>query len=98
MHRLQQLELLCHIVHDEVPADAPLIVAGDFNDWRGRAHEILERGAALREVSPRMPTAARPGLFRARFPVLPLDCIYVRNAGVHAPVVLPRKPWSQIPV
>ena len=46
-HRLQQLELLCHIVRDEVPADAPLIVAGDFNDWRGRAHEILEQGAWL---------------------------------------------------
>jgi exodeoxyribonuclease III len=30
-HRLQQLELLCHIVRDEVPADAPLVVAGDFN-------------------------------------------------------------------
>ena len=42
-HRAQQLELLCQIVRDEVPADAPLIVAGDFNDWRGRAHRVLDR-------------------------------------------------------
>jgi endonuclease/exonuclease/phosphatase family metal-dependent hydrolase len=41
-HRQQQLELLCHIVRDEVPPDAPLVVAGDFNDWRGRAHRVLE--------------------------------------------------------
>ena len=34
--------------------------------------------------------------FPARFPVLSLDRIYVRNAGVHAPVVLPRKPWSHL--
>ena len=34
--------------------------------------------------------------FPARFPLLPLDRIYVRNAGVHEPVVLPRKPWSHL--
>ena len=79
----------------EMPDDAPLIVAGDFNDWRGRAHEILEKGAALREVFVHANgRAART--FPARFPVLPLDRIYVRNAGVHAPVVLPRRPWSHL--
>src|ERR1700712_4318327 len=67
-HRQQQLELLCHIVRDEVPSDAPLVVAGDFNDWRGRAHEVLERGAALREVFVQANgSAART--FPARFPV-----------------------------
>jgi endonuclease/exonuclease/phosphatase family metal-dependent hydrolase len=28
--------------------------------------------------------------------VLQLDRIYVRNARVHAPFVLPRKPWSHL--
>lgn len=94
-HRLQQLELLCHIVRDEVPADAPLIVAGDFNDWRARAHEILEQGASLREVFVQANGSAAK-TFPARFPLLQLDRIYVRNAGVHAPVVLPRRPWSHL--
>lgn len=94
-HRQQQLELLLHIVRDEVPADAPLIVAGDFNDWRGRAHQVLEEGAALREVFVHANGSAAK-TFPARFPLLPLDRIYVRNAGVHAPVVLPRKPWSHL--
>ena len=40
-HRQQQLDLLCQIVRTEVPDDAPLIVAGDFNDWRRRAHGLL---------------------------------------------------------
>ncbi|GAA4342950.1 endonuclease/exonuclease/phosphatase family protein [Variovorax defluvii] len=94
-HREQQLDLLCNIVRDEVPADAPLIVAGDFNDWRGRAHRILEEGAQLREVFVQaLGRAART--FPARLPVLSLDRIYVRNAGVHAPVVLPRRPWSHL--
>ncbi len=81
----------------EVPADAPLIVAGDFNDWRGRAHDDPRaRGAALqRGVRPGQ-RQRRPGPFPSRFPLLPLDRIYVRNAGVHAPVVLPRRPWSHL--
>lgn len=94
-HRRQQLALLCQIVHDEVPSDAPLIVAGDFNDWRGRAHEILERGAGLREVFLQARGAAAR-TFPARFPLLSLDRIYVRNAEAHEPVVLPRKPWSHL--
>jgi len=94
-HRQQQLELLCHIVRDEVPSDAPLIVAGDFNDWRGRAHDILEKGASLREVFVHA-TGRAARTFPARFPVLSLDRIYVRNAGAHAPVVLPRRPWSHL--
>ncbi len=94
-HRQQQLELLCHVVRDEIPADAPLIVAGDFNDWRRRAHDILEQGAGLREVFVQAyGEAART--FPARFPLLPLDRIYVRNATAHLPVVLPRKPWSHL--
>ena len=95
-HRAQQLDLLCHIVRDEVPADAPLIVAGDFNDWRGRAHDILDarRGAARGVRAGQW--RARRKTFPARFPLLSLDRIYVRNAGVHAPVVLPRRPWSHL--
>ena len=34
--------------------------------------------------------------FPARFPMLALDRIYVRNAFVHLPVVLPRRPWSHL--
>ena len=94
-HRARQLDLICQVVRDEVPADAPLVVAGDFNDWRRRAHDILEQGAGLREVFVQAyGEAART--FPARWPLLPLDRIYVRNATAHLPVVLPRKPWSHL--
>jgi endonuclease/exonuclease/phosphatase family metal-dependent hydrolase len=94
-HRQQQLELLCEIVRTEVPDAAPLIVAGDFNDWRRRAHEMLWREAGLKEV---FVTAYGESAktFPARFPLLSLDRIYVRNASVHLPVVLPRRPWSHL--
>ena len=94
-HRQQQLALLCEMVASEVPDNAPLIVAGDFNDWRSRAHGVLWEGARLREVFVESYGEAAK-TFPARLPFLPLDRIYVRNASVHLPVVLPRKPWSHL--
>jgi endonuclease/exonuclease/phosphatase family metal-dependent hydrolase len=94
-HRQQQLDLLCQITHTEVPADAPLIVAGDFNDWRRRANDVLWREAGLREIF--VTAYGEPAkTFPAVFPVLSLDRIYVRNCSVHLPVVLPRRPWSHL--
>jgi endonuclease/exonuclease/phosphatase family metal-dependent hydrolase len=94
-HRRKQLELLLKIVERDVPADAPLLIAGDFNDWRVRAHSVLKRCAGLREVFVHANGRAAK-TFPARFPMLQLDRIYVRNAGVHKPVVLPRRPWSHL--
>ena len=94
-HRRKQLELLLRVVEREVPAEAPLLIAGDFNDWRVRAHSVLKRCAGLREVFVHANGRAAK-TFPARFPLLQLDRIYVRNAGVHKPVVLPRRPWSHL--
>ena len=94
-HRAKQMGMLCDLVHTDVPAQAPLIVAGDFNDWRQRADAQLAKGAALHEVFTQ--ANGRPArTFPARLPLLRLDRIYVRNAIGHAPVVLPNKPWSHL--
>ena len=94
-HRAQQIELLCQMVRGEVPDDAPLIVAGDFNDWRRRAHAVLDREVGLKEVFV-CAYGESAKTFPSRFPLLSLDRIYVRNASVHLPVVLPRRPWSHL--
>ncbi len=94
-HRARQLALLARVVRDEVPAGEPLVVAGDFNDWRQRAHAALARDVGLTDVF----VAARgraARTFPARWPLLPLDRIYVRDAVAHVPVALPRKPWSHL--
>jgi endonuclease/exonuclease/phosphatase family metal-dependent hydrolase len=94
-HRQQQLALLCEITHTEVPPDAPLIVAGDFNDWRRRANDILWNEAGLREIF--VSAYGEPAkTFPSIFPLLSLDRIYVRNCSVHLPVVLPRRPWAHL--
>ncbi|MBA3594122.1 MAG: endonuclease/exonuclease/phosphatase family protein [Polaromonas sp.] len=94
-HRLKQLHMLCDMVHKDIAPSAPVIVAGDFNDWRLRAHDVLKQGAGMHEVFVQA-TGKAARTFPARFPVLRLDRIYVRNAIGHAPVVLPPKPWSHL--
>jgi endonuclease/exonuclease/phosphatase family metal-dependent hydrolase len=94
-HRRQQIKRMCEMIRQDIPRKAPLIVAGDFNDWRGQAHAQLERGAGLHEVFMQAHgQSART--FPARLPVLRLDRIYVRNAEGHAPMVLPRQPWAKL--
>lgn len=94
-HRRQQVDMLCRHIEASVPAAAPLIVAGDFNDWQGRAHDPLTRGTGLREVFVELQgRAART--FPARFPVLRLDRIYVRNAAISSASVLAMRPWSHL--
>jgi endonuclease/exonuclease/phosphatase family metal-dependent hydrolase len=90
-----QLLLLSELVQHAVPADAPLVVAGDFNDWQLRVHAVLTSRLLLTEVFVQAYGAAAR-TFPARLPLLRLDRIYVRNAHAHAPVVLPRKPWSHL--
>lgn len=94
-HRRLQVDLLCKLIDDAIPPHAPLIVAGDFNDWRLHAHSRLVRCSNLHEVF-----VAAQGLparsFPARWPLLRVDRIYVRNAISHEPIVLPRTPWTHL--
>jgi endonuclease/exonuclease/phosphatase family metal-dependent hydrolase len=94
-HRTEQMVRLCELARSSVPAQAPLIVAGDFNDWRHRASRQLAAGASLHEVFEQ--ANGKPArTFPSRMPLLRLDRIYVRNAIGHAPVVLPNRPWSHL--
>lgn len=94
-HREQQLKLMCRMIIEEVPADAPLLVAGDFNDWRERADAILSHGAGLTNAFEHGEERT-PRTFPARCPILRLDRIYTRNVLVDAPRVLTGRPWSHL--
>lgn len=84
--RRQQLVALRSRIESLVPADAPLIIAGDFNDWRVRAGRILADGLHLKEVFEH--SQGRPARsFPSILPMFRLDRIYVRGFHVkHAQV------------
>lgn len=92
-HRRRQLALLCELVQS-LPPKAPIIVAGDFNDWRKRADKSL---AACQLQDAFVREHGRPARsFPARWPLLCLDRIYVRNASTHNARVLTERPWSHL--
>lgn len=93
-HRRQQVDRLLALLADAIPRDAPLIVAGDFNDWRERAHTRLLADRSLAEIH--ASACKRPArTFPAWWPWLRLDRIYVRNLH-HRPLEMPRRPWSEL--
>lgn len=92
--RLAQIAALREIIDSEVPAGAPLIVAGDFNDWRQRADARLAR-IGLAEVF-RQAHGRHARSFPAAWPLLRLDRIYVRDVASVRPLPMPRHPWSRL--
>ncbi len=76
--RRQQLQVLSQRITRLVPKNAPLIIAGDFNDWGQKASGILAEQQHLVEVF-----KVRHGFYARSFPaflpLLRLDRIYTRG-------------------
>lgn len=92
-HRFEQLNGLCQLL-DTLPEDEPVIVAGDFNDWRRQADRVLAACGLCEAFVQHQGHPAKT--FPARWPLLRLDRIYVRNVSVRNPQALHRKPWSHL--
>jgi endonuclease/exonuclease/phosphatase family metal-dependent hydrolase len=93
--REKQLVALVNRIERLVPHDAPLIVAGDFNDWTRRASQGLIRALDVSEVFEtygRGPARSFP----AMLPVLRLDRIYVRGFRVKLAHVHRGVNWARI--
>lgn len=80
--RGRQVEQLGRYIQREVPDAAPLVVAGDFNDWGNRVRLQLE--------TMQMQTwrAGKNATFPARLPLVQLDYVYARGLrplGVDVP-------------
>jgi endonuclease/exonuclease/phosphatase family metal-dependent hydrolase len=93
--RRRQMDALARHIEDVVPADAPLLIAGDFNDWRNHADDLLAQRLGLVEVfaaGGQRPSRSYP----AALPMFRLDRIYQRGLQVAATQVHAGPPWSSI--
>ena len=94
-HRSSQMRALQRRIERVVPHGAPLIIAGDFNDWGHHAKLGLSQPLGLKEVFEHTNgTPARS--FPARLPLLRLDRIYVRGFDVKQARVHHGHPWARI--
>lgn len=80
--RVRQVEQLGKFIEREVPRTAPLIVAGDLNDWGGKLRPAMNRIGLRDFVGDRVLT------YPSRLPLTQLDYVYARGlkpVGVHVP-------------
>lgn len=93
-HRQLQLDLLCKLL-ESLPEQAPVIIAGDFNDWQLQGNSRLAQCNNLHEVFEQQ-YGLLAKTYPARMPLLRLDRIYLRNATSHTPRILGSKPWTHL--
>ncbi len=105
--RLRQARFVTDFVQQEIPSNAPLILAGDFNDWQQRVDLELRRRLAVSEVSDEREPGwldrmlpwrqrSRPArTFPSVAPWLRLDRIYVRGLAVRHARVPRGRSWAR---
>jgi endonuclease/exonuclease/phosphatase family metal-dependent hydrolase len=88
--RVRQVAQLRRYIEREVPPEAALVVAGDFNDWGTRSQQAMSAIGLKSSDTVRCPT------YPSRLPVVQLDQIFARGlTPLHLHV--PRgKIWGQM--
>jgi endonuclease/exonuclease/phosphatase family metal-dependent hydrolase len=76
--RREQLRVLTERIDSHVPHNEPLIIAGDFNDWRRRAETHLRQDLGLEELFVTL-EGRHARTFPIWAPVLSVDRIYYRG-------------------
>jgi endonuclease/exonuclease/phosphatase family metal-dependent hydrolase len=93
--RRKQLRIQADYISRRIPRHAPIIMAGDFNDWRGRnvddfALRLGMKNAAIEANGKKART------FPARIPFLPLDRIYIRGLTAKVSTTLYKGIWKKL--
>lgn len=88
--RVRQVQQLVQFVEREIPPDAPLLVAGDFNDWGTTVQQALSKTGLEAFQEKRVAT------FPSRLPLVQLDYVYARGLKPVS-VEVPRGPiWARM--
>lgn len=88
-----QLKAIKKRINSMVPSHAPLVIAGDFNDWGEKTGAILADALDLTEVF-EFTTGRAARSFPSALPILRLDRIYVRGFHIEDSRVHHGYPWS----
>lgn len=92
--RQYQLQLLEQLLQQHTHADTPVLIAGDFNDWKLTLDKQIKGRLQLKEAFSNSGKPAKT--FPARYPLLAMDRIYYRNLELISSE-LPDSPlWKQL--
>ena len=92
--RVRQAHRLRAYIEAEVPAQALLMVAGDFNDWGERLDPAFAAAGLTRARAPG--TGRLPATFPSRVPLFALDRVYTRGLRCVAMSVPRGATWARM--
>ena len=93
--RVRQIQRLADFIAAEVPRDAALVVAGDFNDWGEKLDGPMAEIGLARALGDG-PRAVRRATFPSRVPVFALDRIYTRVLDCRSTFVPRGSSWARM--
>jgi endonuclease/exonuclease/phosphatase family metal-dependent hydrolase len=93
--RREQTRALIEYVQNEIPPDAPVIIAGDFNDWRNQMGAVIVRELNMHDAF-HLHGGKVARSFPARMPLFRLDRIYVRGFAVLQAEVHVGADWQRL--
>ena len=89
--RRRQADHICAFVRAEIPADEPVIVAGDFNDWGSQVRHVFARSGLLCADG-----SSRTLTYPSILPVVQLDYVYARGLEPQGTEVPRGKTWQRM--
>ncbi|PWY55370.1 hypothetical protein DGG96_12125 [Legionella qingyii] len=93
--RMVQCNALMQRIKDVVPQDEPLLMAGDFNDWRTIISKPLAEDLNIEEAFVSV-EGQHARSFPAIKPALCVDRVYFRGMKVQEVACLHGKPWRML--
>lgn len=93
--RQEQYQALIQRINDVVPQNAPLLIAGDFNDWQTSISKSLAADLGIEEAFMTI-DGHHARSFPAIRPALCVDRVYYRGMKVHEVACLQGKPWRML--
>jgi len=93
--RSSQLTTLVQRINSHIPSHEPLIIAGDFNDWRRRAEHHLHHDLGVQEVF-KHSQGRYARTFPSVLPLLSMDRIYSRGLDLVQCQHLKGQPWNRL--
>lgn len=93
--RMAQVESLCKYIEQEIPTHEPLVIGGDFNDWREKLTPIFAQRLGVKESFWEF-YGSHARSFPSWLPMSCLDRIYYRNLALKSCKRMAGKPWSRL--
>ncbi len=93
--RVKQTRLMQNYIDEKIESSAPLVLVGDFNDWRKKLDPIIRESCNLQELFREL-YGHHAQTFPCFFPLLPLDRVYLRHVIPVQGMVLKDGPWADL--